>query len=132
MVNSRVLLVMLLATASCTGSASPIEYPTPCIGSIALTVAATRAAQPVVTWTPRCGVARLTVESAPASNEASTLLWSITSAAHALASGVRYGRIPDNATQEVPPVPLASGRTVVIAVHNDQGHVLGQTTVTVP
>ena len=132
MVNYRALLVMLLATASCTGSASPIEYPTPCTGSIVLTVSATRATQPVVTWTPRCGVARLTVESAPAANGASMLLWSITSAAHALASGVRYGRVPDNASQDVPPVPLASGQTVVIAVHDDQGQVLGQTTVTVP
>ena len=130
--NRRALFVMLLATASCTGSASPIEYPTPCIGAIALTVAATRATQPVITWTPRCGVARLTVESLPGSSGGSTVFWSITSTGHTLASGVRYGRVPDNATQVTPAAPLPSGQTVVIALHNDAGQVLGQTTVTVP
>lgn len=132
MVNHCALLVILLAAASCTGSASPIEYPTPCVGSIALTVAVTRSTQPVVTWTPRCGAARLTVESPAASHGSSTVFWSITSAAHTLASGVRYGRVPDNATQDTPPAPLASGQTVLIVVHNDAGHILGQMTVTAP
>lgn len=120
------LLLLLLAAASCGESTAPLE---PCTGPVELTVAA----QPpfTISWTPRCGARELSV-TAPASQGVFITYWYLRSTDSRMAPGFRYGEVPVNTEVIVPSDGLlVSGRSMVFALRGNGGEI-GRTVFTPP
>ncbi|HVE79238.1 MAG TPA: hypothetical protein VNA89_10270 [Gemmatimonadaceae bacterium] len=115
--------------AGCGGDDAPLQPVAPCTGPVSLT--ATSEALPLFTWTPECGVARLTVLSPPVTGPP-VLRWEISSLTGRIASGVRYGSVPDGAIQTVPPRALVAGQTTGVTVYDQAGVIIGVAPVLIP
>lgn len=108
------------------GDGSPLEPEglLDCRGPVTVNVSAGK--QPTFSWTPECALFSLNVEPANAGND----LWGIISPGqNVIGPPVRYGIVPDGATQTADFVPLANGVAykVVVAVFTGPGDEDGQT-----
>jgi hypothetical protein len=121
---ARGAIAFLLLTLACGNGTAP-----QCTGPV--TVRTTMSATPIITWTPDCGVARLTI-AAPPSLGVVHIAWSISSPGSEIESGVRYGRVPNGATESSPAIPLGSGAQLGILLEAPIGSTVGTAPLTVP
>ncbi len=98
-----------------------------------VTVGVSAGKTPTFSWTPACGLALLTVQT----TSGATDLWGIvTPGMNAIEPGVRYGEVPDGATESMVSVPLASGTSYRVTVSrftspaDEVGQVIGTETFT--
>ncbi len=87
------------------------EELTDCPAQVTLDLSAGKT--PTFSWTPACGLAVLAVEAVNGGADQ----WSIvTPGMNAIEPGVRYGEVPDGATEATVSVPLASGTSYRVTV----------------
>lgn len=86
-----------------------------CRGNV--TVGVSSGTTPLITWSPTCRVTALLVES-----EAGGDVWFIEqSGGEGIASGVRYGTVPEGAVEDEPATPLVEGESYDVIVFRGTG-----------
>ncbi|MEX2110139.1 MAG: hypothetical protein WD802_06030 [Gemmatimonadaceae bacterium] len=97
------VVVVFLASVSCSNYVSGPETSGPCTTDVSVTVSA--GTTPTFTWTPACRVIGLLVE------EGASDRWLLEATGAGIAPGVTYGSVPAGASEDAPAIPLVSGTT---------------------
>ena len=109
-----------LALAGCGGD-NGTGPPPACTGMV--DVVTTRERRPLITWTPNCTVARLQIVAPPVIGQPEAEAWDIRGGPTGIASGVRYGVLPNGATEEAPAYP--GNFNIYVTVFDAAGRRLG-------
>jgi hypothetical protein len=99
-----------------------------CSGPVDVQVSASL--PPVISWTPDCSVARLSA-TAPVFT-GFRVYWAIAAGERQIESGIRLGRLPPGAVEEIPPGFIMSGDRVIIQLEQPRGTTIGTTSWVAP
>ena len=115
-------IAFVVLAGACGDTAAPTEPLVPCAVDQEVTVSVTAEALPLITWSPNCTLALMTVKP---ETDQPTLHWSVYSGDRApenpLASGIRYGELPDGFLQEISAKPLVPGTAYRVTVYRFVG-----------
>ena len=101
--HPRLIVLVFLASVSCSKDVTGPETSGPCTTDVSVTVSG--GTTPTFTWTPACRVIGLLVE------EGASDRWFLEATTAGIAPGVTYGSVPAGASQDAPAIPLVSGTT---------------------
>jgi hypothetical protein len=91
-----------------------------------VTTTVTGGATPLISWTPACRAFRLRVEALPSVGFGEyRIYWEVFSPAGNITPGVRYGAVPNGASETAPVQPLTSGRIIEYMLTDSIGVLVG-------